>query len=350
METRTFQISQPRGRSSGLRSGAEELGYVFAPIPGGAEHPLFRYDPVTGEVVYYLQDSMGSVIGLVDQTATQTARIEYDGFGRERSATGALATLPVAGRGDFRFHGMWLDAGVGLYYVRARVYDAGVGRFLSNDPAEGRRATPESFDGSRFVRNGPFLRRDPGGRQDILQQMASLTISNVLQGVAANVIPTALVNWRRWQCNEITGEEYAGLLLHAGLYGALVGLLSTVGQIVLNLLITGLDLITREDEIFGTVPHRAAELAGSFWEWFVGWAPLLGELALVRILTGQPISEEQVLNIVHPALIGLLGVAADVLIDAGEGGAGEIGETLVNIIGNHIAGTLNSEIAAGPGC
>ncbi|MFO0709557.1 MAG: hypothetical protein U0353_06940 [Sandaracinus sp.] len=29
-------------------AGAEELAYVFAPIPGGAEHPLFRYDPTIG--------------------------------------------------------------------------------------------------------------------------------------------------------------------------------------------------------------------------------------------------------------------------------------------------------------
>jgi len=162
-------------------SGAQELGYVFAPIPGGAEHPLFRYDPVTGEVVYYLQDSMGSVIGLVDQTATQTARIEYDGFGRERSAAGALASLPVASRGDFRFHGMWLDAGVGLYYVRARVYDAGVGRFLGNDPVGGRGLEAESFGMTRFARNRPTRLRDPRGTEvGILGLLTSQTVQRAL--------------------------------------------------------------------------------------------------------------------------------------------------------------------------
>jgi len=155
-------------------AGAEELGYVFAPIPGGAEHPLFRYDPATGEAVYYLQDSMGSVIGLVDHTATQTATFEYDGFGGERSATGTLASLPVASRGDYRFHGMWLDSSVGLYYVRARVYDAEVGRFLSNDPAEGRRSTPESFELTRFAAGRPPTARDPAGRETLGGEMAGV--------------------------------------------------------------------------------------------------------------------------------------------------------------------------------
>ncbi|MFO0709560.1 MAG: RHS repeat-associated core domain-containing protein [Sandaracinus sp.] len=162
-------------------AGAEELAYVFAPIPGGAEHPLFRYDPTTGEAVYYLQDSMGSVIGLVDETTTQTATFEYDGFGGERSATGALASLPVASRGDYRFHGMWLDGSVRLYYVRARVYDAAVGRFLSNDPAEGSRAEPESFECTRFVRGSPGLATDPSGR--VASGTAELNIGGVITGI-----------------------------------------------------------------------------------------------------------------------------------------------------------------------
>jgi RHS repeat-associated protein len=155
-------------------AGAPELGYVFAPIPGGAEHPLFRYDPVTGEAIYYLQDSMGSVIGLVDQTTTQTATFEYDGFGGERASTGTLAGLPVASRGDYRFHGMWLDSSVGLYYVRARVYDAGVGRFLSNDPAEGRRARPETHEMMRAMLGNPLSARDSCGRNAITMGDVSL--------------------------------------------------------------------------------------------------------------------------------------------------------------------------------
>jgi RHS repeat-associated protein len=169
-------------------AGAPELGYVFAPIPGGAEHPLFRYDPVTGEAIYYLQDSMGSVIGLVDQTTTQTATFEYDGFGGERASTGTLAGLPVASRGDYRFHGMWLDSSVGLYYVRARVYDAGVGRFLSNDPAEGGRGQPETFAAARFARGDSFRYADPTGAWDMRETSSvAAGVSQLAQTAVATI-------------------------------------------------------------------------------------------------------------------------------------------------------------------
>jgi RHS repeat-associated protein len=188
-------------------TGAEELAYVFAPIPGGAEHPLFRYDPTTGEAVYYLQDSMGSVIGLVDQTTTQTATFEYDGFGGERASTGTLAGLPVASRGDYRFHGMWLDSSVGLYYVRARVYDAGVGRFLSNDPAEGRRAQPESFEGSRFVHGNPFAGRDPVGTITMGEVGATLVSYTILAMNITAVVNGFLAAWRSYQTGTITWQD-----------------------------------------------------------------------------------------------------------------------------------------------
>ena len=165
-------------------TGAEELGYVFAPIPGGEEHPLFRYDPVTSEVVYYLQDAMGSVIGLADGTATNTSTLQYDGFGNERASTGVLAALPVASRGDYRFHGMWRDASTDLYYVRARTYDARTGRFLSRDPVEGQRARPETFEGSRFVQGNPYVMRDPSGRNARLVDFSvSSVVSRALDGL-----------------------------------------------------------------------------------------------------------------------------------------------------------------------
>ena len=77
---------------------------------------------------------------------------------------------------------MWLDSNVGLYYVRARVYDAGVGRFLSNDPAEGRRAAPESFEVGRFVRGRPSVGRDPQGRSTLMGTFQA----NLAQAALAN--------------------------------------------------------------------------------------------------------------------------------------------------------------------
>ena len=137
-------------------SGAEQRAWVFA-----GEHPLLRYDPTTDDVVYYLSDAMGSVIGLVDD-AGAAGTVHYDGFGNERATTGALAS--VAGEGDFRFQGMWLDGDSGLYYVRARVYEAQSGRFLSRDPAEGVMTGADTYWTYAFAADSPVVGRDPTGR------------------------------------------------------------------------------------------------------------------------------------------------------------------------------------------
>ncbi len=136
-------------------AGDEQRAWVFE-----GEHPLMRYDPATGDIVYYLGDAMGSVIGLVDDGGA-VGTVHYDGFGNERSTTGTLAA--VADEGDFRFQGMWLDGESGLYYVRARVYEPETGRFLSRDPVEGRRGFPESAHAYGVARESPTMFRDPSG-------------------------------------------------------------------------------------------------------------------------------------------------------------------------------------------
>ena len=177
--TLSESLESPHAVTDG--SGNEQLGYVFA-----GEHPLFRYDPVTGEPTYYLQDGMGSVIGLVgDDVATEQSTIHYDAFGNEREVTGSLTALPSASAGDFRFQGMWLDSGTGLYYVRARVYQAGTGRFLSRDPAEGVRRESETYWAYVFAAARPTDARDPSGL------VAEASMSGVMAAVAAAAILTA---------------------------------------------------------------------------------------------------------------------------------------------------------------
>ena len=200
-------------------TGAEELGYVFAPIPGGQEHPLFRYDPVTSEVVYYLQDAMGSVIGLADGTAANTSTLQYDGFGNERASTGVLASLPVESRGDYRFHGMWRDASTDLYYVRARTYDARTGRFLSRDPVEGQRARPETFEGSRAFVGNPYVMRDPAGTMT-LREVGSAIVSNAILAMNAyGALRGAWAVLRSVRDGRVTSED--GIEIGVGVISAL---------------------------------------------------------------------------------------------------------------------------------
>ncbi len=136
--TRSYLWAPARG--SGLESihavadetGAPVAVYVYA----DDDRPLMRIVPSTGETFYYLEDAQGSTIALADETGAAVATFEYDPFGEVRVASGPAAVLPSETLGDFRLHGMWMDV-TGLYFVRARTYDAETGRFVSRDPAQG---------------------------------------------------------------------------------------------------------------------------------------------------------------------------------------------------------------------
>lgn len=165
-------------------TGSATDGYVY-----DGEHALAAYDAVSTEALYYLRDAMGSVIGVVDHAGTGSARIHYDGFGNIRSTDGALADLPEEGAP--RFQGMWLE-GDGLYYVRARVYEAETGRFLSRDALDPDLEIPESRSCYALALSSPYTGRDPTGLATLSEFSFASAISNTLSLVASS----ASLAWR----------------------------------------------------------------------------------------------------------------------------------------------------------
>jgi len=112
--------------------GGVAAGFVYL-----GDTPLLRFDG-SGNVTYYLEDSMGTILGeapYASPTTNNTSRFFYDGFGNSRVTNGPAPTVPSGVDGDFRFHGAWLETGSGLYNMRAREYDPRTGRFTSRDPA-----------------------------------------------------------------------------------------------------------------------------------------------------------------------------------------------------------------------
>jgi RHS repeat-associated protein len=75
---------------------------------------------------FYLQDALGSVIGLTGSTGTVMTSYTYEPFG-----VTARADAPTSN--PFAYTGREVDAD-GLYYYRARYYHPGLARFLSEDP------------------------------------------------------------------------------------------------------------------------------------------------------------------------------------------------------------------------
>ena len=128
-------------------SGTVVAGYVHGP---GIDEPISMSRGSTK--VYYLFDGLGSVTSLTDSSESLLASYKYEPFGKILEETGSIAN-------PYRFTGREYDGDTGLYYYRARYYDAEVGRFLSEDPIG-------AIDGPNlyvYVKNNPITLRDPFG-------------------------------------------------------------------------------------------------------------------------------------------------------------------------------------------
>jgi RHS repeat-associated protein len=131
--------------------------------------------------VHYLQDALGSVVGLADGAGTLATVYAYDAFG-------AVTTSGASSDQPFKYTGRE-DDGTGLYYYRARYYDPELRRFVSSDPLDLTRImvikqynpssfvnrvyrtvllNPEFHNEYTYVVNDPIGYTDPLGYRGIL--------------------------------------------------------------------------------------------------------------------------------------------------------------------------------------
>jgi RHS repeat-associated protein len=131
-------------------------GSLLRQFVHGAEinHPLLMDTDLDGDGIatgdgdrrlHYLQDGLGSVAGLVDDDGQLIEGYLYDAYGQTAVIRpGANGVVDWGGDdvvssesnvgNPYGFTGQRLDAETGLYYYRARYYDALTGNFLSRDP------------------------------------------------------------------------------------------------------------------------------------------------------------------------------------------------------------------------
>jgi RHS repeat-associated protein len=135
---------------------------------------------------YYGYDGFGTTRQLLDGAGVVTDTFAFDGFGNLVARTG---TTP----NQYLYRGEALDAGTGMYYLRARWYRPGLGRFVNLDTVESK---PGHFPGIEipvhlysYTSGNPIKFFDPDGHVEtaIAQGFSTQFIQAFLRGVVATM-------------------------------------------------------------------------------------------------------------------------------------------------------------------
>jgi len=125
-----------------------------------------------GQTSWMLTDHLGTVRDLVNNSGTVVNHFTYDSFGQVLNSTvGGVDTR-------YKYTGREFDTETGLYYYRARYFDASVGRFIGQDPIGFSAGDSNLY---RYVANSPLTATDPSGHASV-QLTALLTISRPRNG------------------------------------------------------------------------------------------------------------------------------------------------------------------------
>jgi RHS repeat-associated protein len=108
-----------------------------------------------GNLQVYHTDGLGSIRASTNGAGAVTQTYTTDAFGVPTQTQGTSAQ-------PFQFTGQQHD-GTGLYYLRARMYDPTLGRFLSRDPLVGSPLSPLSLNRYSYALNNPLALADPSG-------------------------------------------------------------------------------------------------------------------------------------------------------------------------------------------
>ena len=145
---------------------------------------------------YFHRDRLGNITEITDFEGTVVQSYVYDAFGKvtiyDKDGNEITPSSSNYLETPYAFTGRELDAETGLYFYRARYYDPGTGRFLSEDPI-GVNGGDANF--YRYVRNNSLNFTDPEGENilyltPVLATIVLIPITNILVSIAGERPPT----------------------------------------------------------------------------------------------------------------------------------------------------------------
>ena len=127
----------------------------------------------TAGTLYFLPDAQGSTRALVNAAGNITSNYDYDAFGN-------LLGEPTL-ETNYLYTGQQYDAVSELYSLRARYYDASIGRFLSRDTWPYDYQNPVELNRYVYTANNPATWSDPSGNSLVGRiALGTVTLSTLL--------------------------------------------------------------------------------------------------------------------------------------------------------------------------
>ncbi len=121
------------------------------------------------QTYYYLKNGHSDITGLTDANGTKIVIYDYDAWGNITTSGTIGIGLPPPGEDTLDYlnprlyAGYWFDRTLGLYFMKARMYDPTLGRFLSKDPIQ---VGDSALDANPYIytANNPLTHIDPSGK------------------------------------------------------------------------------------------------------------------------------------------------------------------------------------------
>ena len=132
-----------------------DAGNIVGDLTGSTYKQYFRalnliYNLVGTTKQYYRYNGHGDVVALTNATGTVTKTYTYNAFGEEQN-------IDATDANPFRYCGEYFDKVSGTLYLRARNYNASIGRFTQEDPIR------DGINWYGYCANNPINCFDPLG-------------------------------------------------------------------------------------------------------------------------------------------------------------------------------------------